>query len=304
MAGAITPRLVTLDEAGLEGELYLPRGRERFELCVIALGGSGGGLMHRDAAAALAQHGVAALALAYFGYGKLPPKLERIPLEYFEHAARWLGTTPELRGARLVLMGASRGAELSLKLAASYRVFEGVIATSPSYVLWPGVNTRNPAWTQGGRDLPVVEYKSERPPDPQIEQVDGKGYLISRDQFHFLLERNPTVEAAIIPIERITGPVLLFAGKDDLLWPSSFFADQIERRAASHGFRFPLANVQYEGVGHVFPAPGQPEILRVPPPKQLISLVGMALGGRADAVAAAAEDRWRRILAFIEAAAR
>jgi pimeloyl-ACP methyl ester carboxylesterase len=291
---AIAPHVVTLDDAGFEGELYLPRAADRFEVCVIVLAGSGGGLSHRDSAKALAKEGVPSLAVAYFNHGKLPRKLERIPLEYFERVAEWLASRRELRGARQVLMGRSRGAELCLQLAASYALYEGVIATSPSHVLWPGMGS--PAWTFRDQDLPAVLNRTEEAPAPPVEHVDGKAYMILKDQCHFHLQDNPAVEAATIAVERIKGPVLLFSGLDDMLWPSSFFADQIERRALSRGFRFPLQNVQYEGVGHDFPLPGQQPTLRVAHPR---APSGVTYGGRADQIIRAAEDRWRRILAFL-----
>jgi hypothetical protein len=41
-------------------------------------------LRHAPIAGRLADDGVVAVALAYFGIEPLPPTLERIPLEYFE----------------------------------------------------------------------------------------------------------------------------------------------------------------------------------------------------------------------------
>jgi dienelactone hydrolase len=293
---AIVPRVLTLDEAGFEGELYLPQGSRPFDVCVIVLAGSGGGLPHRDSAEALAREGIPSLALAYFNHGELPRKMARIPLEYFERAGRWLRGRPELRGARLVLMGRSRGAELCLQLAASFPLFEGVIASTPSHVLWPGNGNRVAAWTLRGEDLPAVWNRSEKAPAPAVEHVDGKDYLILEPLTHFHLEGNPAVDAATIAVENINGPILLFSGLHDLLWPSAFFADQIERRALARGFRFPLHNVQYAGVGHDIPLPGQPPTLRAAYPG---APSGVAYGGEAEQIERAALDRWGRILSFL-----
>jgi hypothetical protein len=79
-------------------------------------------------------------------------------------------------------------------------------------------------------------------------------------------------------------------------WPSAFFADQIESRARSRGFRFPLDNVQYEGVGHDFPLPGQPATLRAAYPG---APSGVAYGGQVEPIERAAVDRWRRIRSFL-----
>jgi dienelactone hydrolase len=294
---AIAPRIAVLNEEGFEGELYLPEQNEPWDRCVIVLAGSGGGLAHRESAEALARAGHPALALAYFNYRELPRKMERIALEYFERAADYCGRQPEFGNLRIVLMGRSRGAELALQLAASCRRFHGVIATSPSHVLWPGMGGANPAWTYHGEPLPFVHNRAESAPKAKVDQVvDGKPYMIMRDHSFFHLTDNPTAERATIAVEDVNGPILLFSGKDDMLWPSAFFADRIEERARTRGFRFSVENVQYEGVGHDFPLPGQPATLRAIFPG---AAAGVAYGGSADLIERAASDRWQRILEFL-----
>jgi pimeloyl-ACP methyl ester carboxylesterase len=154
--------------------------------------------------------------------------LERIPLEYFARAARWL------RGAghgRVAVWGVSRGSEPALLLAASYpRLAGAVIAGSPISVVngafsWahplpPGL----PAWTLRGRPLPVA-----RP----------AGDPASRG--------NP---AAVIPVERIRGPVLLLAGAADKLWPSAACAAATMHRLAAHHDWFPHRDLLLAGAGH------------------------------------------------------
>jgi len=68
---------------------------------VLVWGGSEGGLGTENHAALLAAHGFAALALAYFAYGNLPPDLAHIPLEYVGTALDVLAAQPEVRGDRL-----------------------------------------------------------------------------------------------------------------------------------------------------------------------------------------------------------
>ncbi|MEO0405099.1 MAG: acyl-CoA thioester hydrolase/BAAT C-terminal domain-containing protein [Bacteroidota bacterium] len=60
-----------------------------------------------------------------------------------------------------------------------------------------------------------------------------------------------TNHPGFIPVEQISGPVVLISGKDDQLWPSSFMANQIERRLKKRGFPFPVFNLQYEDSGHL-----------------------------------------------------
>src|SRR5258708_18671618 len=80
--------------ARLHGVLVLPSSAGKHP-GVLVLGGSEGGVP-RQRAAWLASHGFAALALAYFNYEDLPPRLEAIPLEYFGRAIGWLMKRPEV----------------------------------------------------------------------------------------------------------------------------------------------------------------------------------------------------------------
>jgi hypothetical protein len=161
------------------------------------------------------------------------------------------------------------------------------------------MGNRTAAWTLRGEDLPAVWNRPEKAPAPAIEHVDGMDYLILAPHSHFHLEGNPAATAATIAVEKINGPILLFSGLDDRLWPSAFFADQIERRALAGGFRFQLHNVQYPDVGHDFPLPGQPPTLRAAYPG---APTGVAYGGQADQIERAALDRWHRMLSFLRGA--
>ncbi|SHJ80442.1 BAAT / Acyl-CoA thioester hydrolase C terminal [Arenibacter nanhaiticus] len=54
-----------------------------------------------------------------------------------------------------------------------------------------------------------------------------------------------------IKVEKINGPVLLFSGKDDRVWPSSLMADMIEQRLKENNFKYSFQNIKYEEAGHL-----------------------------------------------------
>ena len=81
-------------EGELHGTLFLPAG-DGPHPGVLVVGGSEGGLPVPKALW-LANHGYAALALAYFHYETLPQQLSRIPLEYFGKAIVWMKQRPEI----------------------------------------------------------------------------------------------------------------------------------------------------------------------------------------------------------------
>jgi dienelactone hydrolase len=168
---------------GLYGVLSRPAGHAPAP-GVLVLGGSEGGLnpyVLREAAL-LADHGYAALALAYFGEPGLPRTLANVPLEYFGRALAWLGRQSGVRGDRLGVVGHSRGGELALLLGAHYPQLRAVVSYVGSGIVfgsWPV--SRAAAWTWRGR--PIAPYTT-------------------------------------IPVERTAGSVLLLAAADDMVWPS------------------------------------------------------------------------------------
>jgi dienelactone hydrolase len=106
-------------------------------------------------ASLLASRGYPTLDLAYFGAPDLPSRLERIPIEYFEKALRWLAARPEVDPQRVFVLGRSRGAELALLLGTMFpSLVYGVAAYSPSSVVNPAPDGTTAAWTYEGRAVP------------------------------------------------------------------------------------------------------------------------------------------------------
>lgn len=151
---------------GFNGRFYRPARGASTRVPVLLIGGSEGGLSMTAEAALLASHGFPALDVAYFGAAGLPRNLQRIPLEYFVGAARWLGRQPGVDPHRLVVYGVSRGTEAAMLLAAHFpTLFAGVVVLSPSsYVkgaFVPGkLGVHGAAWTVGGRPIAYITRKN------------------------------------------------------------------------------------------------------------------------------------------------
>ena len=94
---------VPVASGSLVGTFFAPAGGKR-RPAIVVLGGSEGGL-HDDQARVLAEHGYAALALAYFGVDPLPSKLRALPIETVTRAIDWLVARPEVDGARIGILG-------------------------------------------------------------------------------------------------------------------------------------------------------------------------------------------------------
>jgi dienelactone hydrolase len=293
-AGAQTPAATppepvktSVTNGGLVADLYLPADARGRRPAIIVLGGSEGGLGAGAAkdARLIAQHGYAALQVAYFDAPGLPRELGLIPLEYFKTAVDWLAAQPGVDPNRIGIEGTSVGGEVALVVAAHDPRIKAVVAAVPSSVVWPGISRTsiNPpsTFTLGGRPLPDLPYGG---PFTSIYDLYAKG-LAAVDQ-------HPD---AIIPVERINGPVMLICGKADTLWPSCPMSEQVAARLKAKGFRRPVQLLAYSEAGHaVFGPPLEPGSPR---------LAGLAaLGGTPEGNQAARQDDWPRAMSFMDAA--
>ena len=246
---------------------------------LIVLGGSEGAL-NRPLAALIASHGFPSLALAYFGYEKLPADLEKIPVETIDRAVEWLAKQPGVDPNRIVVLGGSKGAELALLSASLNKSIAGVVAYAPSSVIYEGIGNSPghvSSWTYKGVELPFAPY------------VHNDTYSKSRRLIDLY---EPTFAAAPpesrIAVENIAGPIMLISGKDDALWPSSRMADEMAGRLKSKGFKFEVTNLQFDDVGHH--CAGIP--LRP-------TADSVRLGGSARSIAHANVEAWHRIVSFL-----
>jgi dienelactone hydrolase len=289
---------------GVVGTLFLPPGAGP-HAAVIALNGGVGGL-NEYWGAMLASHGYAGFALGYFNVEGLPRGLVNIPLEYFEHAIRWMRAQSWLRDHFLAVWGPSRGGELALLLGATFPEINAVIAWVPSGVgFWalglaePGDARPRAAWMFRGKPLPYLQENNASAGvtptamAPELPIAWTPAYLAH-------LSDTRAVERATIPVEKIRGPVLLASGTDDQMWPSSALADIAIRRLEAHHHPFPFRHLKYEGAGHTILVPYTPLTVRaVSIPVQGLDERLYSQGGTPRADAEAGVDAWRNVLAFL-----
>ncbi|WP_421931298.1 acyl-CoA thioester hydrolase/BAAT C-terminal domain-containing protein [Phenylobacterium sp.] len=247
-SAAATVSVLEVRARGLVGRFYtLPGARRRPG--VLMLNGSDGGLPAEKDALDLAASGYPTLALAYFKNWSgqpagLPDSLNEIPLEYLFRGLEWLRARREV--GPVAVMGLSRGGELALLLGALRPDVAGVIAFSPSSRVWSGLPPRSgppsapkPAWTLKGR--------------PVAFQVAAAAAGTSMRRW---FEQARPLDAAVIPVERIRGPVLLVSSRADTIWPAAVYADEIEARLRSRNFRHSVTNLQFDKASHLLMGPG------------------------------------------------
>ncbi|MEV0615174.1 acyl-CoA thioester hydrolase/BAAT C-terminal domain-containing protein [Nonomuraea sp. NPDC050404] len=290
--------------SGLSGTVYSRRGAAPG---VIVVGGSDGG-QQDHAAALLAARGYTVLSLGYFGVEDRPAHLHRIDLGYFLKAITWLIEQPDVTGERVAVVGLSRGGELALQLGSMDERVAAVVAGAPSSVRQCGLTTNytdytQPAWQLDGEALPFVPGKMT------ASSFFGfmRGWLLrrpiaQRPIFERALRDSAVMDSAAIEVERIAGPVLLLSGTDDRLWPSERYGELVMDRLARHDHPYTSKHRVYPGAGHfvAFPyaLPSLPPSLRLSPAARMV----LDFGGAPAPGAAAAEQSWQEINAFLAAA--
>lgn len=281
-----------LREKGLVGTVFRPRAAGKYP-AIIAFGGSGGGLSE-GREALLASQGYVVLSLAYFNYETLPKVLTNIPLEYFGNAIDWVQAQSFVNRDKLAVMGTSRGGELALLLGATYPQVKAVIGYVPSHVVWLGAPFRA-AWTYQGKPVP---YMAQFPDGRITRELMKADPASNTPAFLLQLANKDDVKQAGIAVEKINGPVLLFSGEDDKLWPSAYMSEQAMARLTEHAHPFKNEHHSYAGAGHSFPLPTLP-----PPPNRRVHRVTkqeIAYGGTTEGTAYAAWDSWQQLCRFLK----
>lgn len=267
----------TVSGHGFYGLYCAPAPHTQRRAAVLVFGGSEGGLFTARTAELLASRGFPALALAYFDEPGLPQALDRIPLEYFTRAVGWLGQQPGVDAGALTVWGDSRGSEAALLLGAYFpALVHAVIAGSPSSVINGAVSLvrpvppSDPAWTVHGKPLPIASPY-------------GAPY-------------SPGNPAAVIPVQKIRGPVLLLVGADDQLWPSQLYAQAIMTSLGASHDPYPHQELLFPGAGHAVGAafPYDLGTASVTEPAGTLHL-----GGTPVANSAAGTKAWQDVLTFL-----
>ncbi len=224
---------------------YAPEKSHQKSIGVIALGGSGGGIEGASSLAAeLSKYNVGALAVSYFGSDNLPSELELVSLEYVTKGIGFLQRQPSIDKNRIGILGVSKGGELALLLASKFPEIKFVIAFSPSNVVFQSIAPsknwpRTSSWSYGNKAVDFLPYKYQE-----------TGTLF--DLYKNSLEQEKLYDSAIIQVEDINGPILLFSGTKDEIWPSTWMCEKITRRLNEHDFDFEVKHLVYKNAGHIF----------------------------------------------------
>jgi dienelactone hydrolase len=236
-------------DQGIVATLFRPRCSLKLPI-VITLGGGAGG-MSEFRAELIASHGMASLALSYFGKEGLPSHLQEIPIEYFEKTIHWLQTHPAIDPERIILWGVSRGAELSLLLGSLFpEKIRAIIAYVPSSVVYGSlIHPEKPAWVYR-KEPCLASAPFPLTPSNFTKMKVPPGPVALTPFFLEGMNDASAFAASAIAVEKLKCPLLLISGQEDKMWPSTLFASQIDKRLKEKGSSILCTHHSYMGAGH------------------------------------------------------
>ncbi|MFJ5924611.1 acyl-CoA thioester hydrolase/BAAT C-terminal domain-containing protein [Kitasatospora sp. NPDC092948] len=222
---------------------------------VLVLSGSSG-RVERVRARLLAEAGLTALAIRWFGGPGQPPGVCEVPLETFTAAVDLL----RQNGVRRIgMLGTSKGAEAAMLTAVHDPRVDAVVALSPTSLVWnnvgPGLDgadrPQRSCWTWRGQPLPFVGM------DDTWTQSEPEGEPVAIRDWYEQSEKTfaDLVPAAAVPVERTRADLLLVAGGDDAMWPSVPFARRLAERRREAGLDVQV--VERADAGHRIRFPGE-----------------------------------------------
>jgi hypothetical protein len=142
------------------------------------------------------------------------------------------------------------------------------------------------SWSEAGRPVPFLA----------VPRGPG-GVPPQTPEFEAALADTLAVEQAMIPLERIQGPMLFISAADDGVWPSPRLAELAMSRLAASTPPYPSEHVTYPCAGHSLGPPCIPTTVSTAVRGRLVR----RFGGSAASDALARWDSWHRTLRFLRA---
>jgi uncharacterized protein len=212
------------------------------QMLVVAFGGSEGGNIFaseqtKNVRNRFTQLGFSFLSVGYFGEKGLPKRLDRISLTAIYDTIKSISKRLKIDSSSVLLIGASRGAELALNLASRYD-FMGVIALVAPSVSFPDMNNRvnTSSWTFNDEEVPYLKLPHD--------SIKRNGWFKT---IEIELKNKENIENSSIKVENSRGFIFLTSAKNDELWSSEQMCNNIVNRLKMNNFNYKYEHISVEG---------------------------------------------------------
>jgi len=233
----------------VQTRLYL--GESENQPLIVGFGGSEGGNawdsdFWKPTRDEFLAKGYAFLAIGYFGSKETPNTLDRISLDAIHDAIIEISKNSKIAAEKIALIGGSKGSELVLNLASYFDDIDAVVAITPSHVSFPTLTmmSNTSSWTLNNKELPFAPV-----PYSAVPAMISGDHL---EAYRIILLDKEAERKALIPVERISGSILLLSASKDEAWPSTKMSNKIIKRLKRNDFKNYYKHVIIEG-GHTAP---------------------------------------------------
>lgn len=242
---------------GFCGELFCPAENRYPGKVLICFSGSDGKFaLAKAIAAVFRSHGLTALALVYVMEEDLPDRFCHVPVDMLEAAAKRLHA---MGYEKVGLWGLSKGAELALTAGSLLPgLVNAVVAVSPINLMCQGFSKEKGVtvlpggtWSFHGAELPYASFGLAKFPTGQVIRKSIAARELTMYDLYLPLVEHPE-PTAVIPVERITGPILLITSQMDTMWPSVPAAERIMERLRQKRFAYSYRHLSYKYGSHLF----------------------------------------------------
>ena len=181
--------------------------------------------------------------------------------------------------------------DLRDQLAANYPEIKTVIAIAPPMVTWDDGAGRS-SFSFKGKPVPfVVPFGLERLAQPFNDAVAaGRDFRTTIPGIVAKIKADPAMAAAIPPLEKIKGSVLILSGTDDIQGPGVVQGELAMDRLKASKFAFPYRHIIGDGAGHLLEFPNVDRAIEI-----------SEGGGSPEANELAGEAMWPVVLEYLAA---
>ena len=187
---------------------------------------------------------------------QLPSSTVELPLEYFGKAIDWLQAQPGVDPDRIGIYGTSLGGQVAMLVGTKYPEIKSVIAIAPPTVTWDGGPGKS-SFSFKGKSVPfATPFGVEGMAQPFRDAIAaGQDFKPTLPGIVASAKADPETAAAIIPVEKIKGSVLIVSGTNDTQLPSVVYGELSMDRLKAHDFAFPYRHIIGDGAGHLIDVP-------------------------------------------------
>ena len=246
----------TMRNDGFAGHLAEPDGGSDRAVIVI-MGGEQSILPGIKFAERFADYGITGLAVSLFGAEDLPDSPDRVPLDMFIPAVKYLRERKHIE--RISLYGQSMGSIFAVLTAVYIGGFENLVLVSPTHVPFEGTAkdkktmSGHSVATWHGYEIPYVRADFSKIKATKYYKHPDVGYRVLGMwiAYHDAYADRSLAVRAELDVEKTDCRILLIAGSEDEAWPSEYSVRTIGERLKSVGYGKDIKVIVYPHGSHL-----------------------------------------------------